>query len=111
MCYNTIIIIKKIVIMNSPEQIENQKGARMEQEQTSEQIEAAVKEALEKALVFDMVYEGKPGEFQDVRDCVCMMENGGLYISIVEDDGEIGMGIPADMEKIKRVVSKEPFKE
>ncbi len=78
----------------------------MEQEQTPEQIEAVVKEALEKALVFDMVYDG-----QEVWDCVCMEENGGLYISIIEDDGEIGMGIPADMENINKVALKWPFNE
>lgn len=76
----------------------------MEQEQTREQIEAAVKDALENALVFDMVYEGK-----EVWDCVCMMDNGEFYISIIEDDGEIGMGIPADMEKIKKIVLKGAF--
>jgi hypothetical protein len=96
--------------MNSPEQIKNQEGAEMEQEQTREQIEAAVKEALEKALVFDMVYDG-----QEVRDCVCMMGDGagddGLYISMIEDDGEIGMGSPADIEKIRKITLIGPFKQ
>lgn len=96
--------------MSSPEQIKSQEGAEMEQEQTREQIEAAVKEALEKGLVFDMVYDGR-----EVWDCVCMMGDGagddGLYISIIEDDGEIGRGDPADMENIKKITLKGPFKE
>lgn len=97
--------------MNSPEQIKSQEGAEMEQEQTREQVGAAVKEALEKGLVFDMVYEGKQGEFQDVWDCVCMMDDGGLYISIIEEDGEIGMGIPAEVGKIKKIILGKPFNE
>lgn len=72
-------------------------------------MEATVKEALEKALVFDMIYEDGSGEPREIWDCVCMMDNGEFYISTIEEDGEIGMGIPADMDKIKKIVLKEPF--
>jgi hypothetical protein len=73
-----------------------------EKEQTQEEIEAILKQALEKELHVDLVIldlDGKPVFTPDL--IVEEMEGDELRMTYLAEDGDVGESIPLDLPRIK----------
>ena len=106
---------------------------RLGREQTREEIEALVAKALEKGLLVDVALRafGSPVALEGLkgdellkavaRNALienppvserCLLErtdDGGLGISRIEEDGDVGHLVPIDISQIKSVALKGPF--
>jgi hypothetical protein len=83
--------------------IESFKKPNNEKEQTREEIEAILKQALEKELHVDLVIsdlDGKPVFTPDL--IVEEMEGDELRMTYIAEDGDVGESIPLDLPRIKK---------
>ena len=74
-----------------------------EKEQTKEEIEAVLKQALEKGLSVDLVIsdlEGKPVDTPDL--IVEEIQGNDLRMTYIAEDGDVGESIPIDLTRIKK---------
>ncbi|GEM_PF-3937038 len=81
-----------------------------EREQSREQIEVLLKEALEKKLVVDLVIEDRiPNQPNMIVEG---LEGDVVYFSYIDEDGELGEGnIPLQINLVRKVVIKGPFQQ
>jgi len=74
----------------------------IEKEQTKEEIEAILKQALEKELHVDLVIldlDGKPNDTPDL--IVEEIQGNDLRMTYIAEDGDYGESIPLDLRRIK----------
>jgi len=72
-------------------------------EQTKEEIEAILKQALEKGLHVDLVIfdlDGKPNDTPDL--IVEEIQGDDLRMTYLADDGDLGESIPLALSRIKK---------
>lgn len=85
--------------------IESFKKTNNEKEQTPEEINAILKEALEKGLHVDLVIndlEGKPVNTPDL--IVEEIQGNDIRMTYIAEDGDVGESIPLDLLRIKKAV-------
>lgn len=79
-----------------------------EKEQTKEQIEKLLKEALEKKFVVDLAIEDRIAYQPDM--IIEKINQETVYLSYIDDNGELVEGyIPLPIDKIKKVTIKGPL--
>lgn len=87
------------MVIESFEHLNNKK----EKEQTREEIESILKQALEKGLHVDLVIsdlDGKPVYTPDL--IVEEFEGNDLRMTYLAEDGDVGESIPLDLPRIKK---------
>ncbi len=85
--------------------IETFKKPTEEQEQTQEEIESTIKQALEKGLHVNLVITDSSGTPVFTPDLIVEeIEGDELRFTYLAEDGDVAESIPLDLSRIKKAV-------